>query len=288
MPAIADRVKETTTTTGTGTVTLGGAGTGFRTFSAAIGAGNTCYYTIVDRITGDWEIGIGTVSTSPDRLSRDTILKSSNSNAAVSFASGTKDVFIDIPAAQLGLGQYGGFASDWVFDKGSSGSGIAAGGIRFNKATYASVTEVYIHKTNGQSISVAGFLSTLGAGTYIRIFKMGTYTNNWLYLQISSVVDMTTYYKLIVGYIGASSTFSDGDLVVFSSAGNVQSNVPAGVILPFGMTTLPTGWLECDGTAVSRTTYATLFAAVGTTWGVGDGSTTFNLPNLTNREIRGA
>jgi hypothetical protein len=56
-----------------------------------------------------------------------------------------------------------------------------------------------------------------------------------------------------------------------------------GIILPFGATTPPTGFLLCDGSAVSRTTYAILFEVIGTTYGVGNGSTTFNVPDLRNR-----
>ncbi len=68
----------------------------------------------------------------------------------------------------------------------------------------------------------------------------------------------------------------------------VTANIlPAGLILPFGNTTAPTGYLACDGTAVSRTTYATLFAAIGTTWGTGDGSTTFNVPDFRGAFLRG-
>ena len=59
--------------------------------------------------------------------------------------------------------------------------------------------------------------------------------------------------------------------------------VPSGVISAFSGSTAPTGWLLCDGTAVSRSTYSALFAIVGTTYGSGDGSTTFNLPNLKGR-----
>jgi hypothetical protein len=91
---IADRVRETSTTTGTGTLTLGGAVTGFRTFGSAIGDGNTCYYTIT--LGAAWEIGIGTVGTGT--LARTTVLKSSNSNSAVDFAAGTKDVFVTYTA----------------------------------------------------------------------------------------------------------------------------------------------------------------------------------------------
>lgn len=71
---------------------------------------------------------------------------------------------------------------------------------------------------------------------------------------------------------------------------NVRDNLnwlkdatPIGMILPYGQTTAPSGWLLCDGSAVSRTTYATLFVLLGTTYGNGDGSTTFNLPNLKGR-----
>lgn len=61
-----------------------------------------------------------------------------------------------------------------------------------------------------------------------------------------------------------------------------------GIILPFGGSSAPAGFLLCDGTAVSRTTYADLFAAIGTTWGVGDGSTTFNVPDMRGRSPLGA
>lgn len=63
--------------------------------------------------------------------------------------------------------------------------------------------------------------------------------------------------------------------------------VPSGVVLPFAGSASPTGWLLCDGSAVSRTTYADLFAAIGTTYGSGDGSSTFNLPGVGDRVITG-
>ena len=61
-----------------------------------------------------------------------------------------------------------------------------------------------------------------------------------------------------------------------------------GEIKPFAGSTIPTGWLLCDGSAVSRTTYSELFTVIGTTYGTGDGSTTFNLPDLRNRFMVGA
>jgi hypothetical protein len=96
---VADRVKETTTVTGTGTATLLGASTGYQSF-AAIGNGNTTYYTIADQTGSNWEVGIGTYTSSGTTLSRDTVLSSSNSGSLVNFTAGTKDVFCDYPAGR--------------------------------------------------------------------------------------------------------------------------------------------------------------------------------------------
>jgi microcystin-dependent protein len=67
----------------------------------------------------------------------------------------------------------------------------------------------------------------------------------------------------------------------------ISDKIPSGVILMYGAPTAPTGWLECDGSAVSRTTYSSLFAKIGTTFGEGNGTTTFNLPDLRGEFVRG-
>ena len=104
MPLVVkDRVNETSTTTGTGTFTLAGAVTGFQTF-AAIGDGNTTYYAIVLQGGSEFEVGLGTYTSSGTTLSRDTILSSSNSNNAVNFSAGTKNVFCDYPAPKAVYG----------------------------------------------------------------------------------------------------------------------------------------------------------------------------------------
>lgn len=73
------------------------------------------------------------------------------------------------------------------------------------------------------------------------------------------------------------------------SGGNVTlSTTPIGTVLPFSGNTIPSGYLPCNGSAISRTTYANLFAVIGITYGSGDGSTTFNLPNLTDKFIQGS
>lgn len=94
---LKDRVKVTTTTTGTGALTLGAAVAGFQDFSV-IGDGNTTYYTINDAAGGDWEVGIGTYSSTGGTLSRDLVLESSNSGNLVNFGAGDKVVFVTYPA----------------------------------------------------------------------------------------------------------------------------------------------------------------------------------------------
>ena len=97
--ALNDRVKETSTTTGTGTFDLAGAEIGFESFVSGVGNGNQTYYAISNDGTNEFEVGIGTVTdATPDTLSRDTIISSSNSDALVNFTSGTKDVFCTLPA----------------------------------------------------------------------------------------------------------------------------------------------------------------------------------------------
>jgi len=98
---INDRVKETTTTTGTGTISLGGAVTGFETFAAGIGNSNTVYYCISHQTAAEFEVGLGTLDGDSSDLARTTVISSSNSDSAVDFSAGTKDVFCTIPASKL-------------------------------------------------------------------------------------------------------------------------------------------------------------------------------------------
>ena len=95
---ISDRIKETSNTTGTGTYTLAGAVTGFETFTANLSNSDTTYYCCTDNT--DFEVGLGTFTTSGTTLARTTILASSNSNNAVSWGAGTRTVFCTLPAAK--------------------------------------------------------------------------------------------------------------------------------------------------------------------------------------------
>ena len=148
---VADRVQETTTTTGTGTVTLAGAVTGFQSFSA-IGNGNSTFYTIADQSGSNWEVGIGTYTSSGTTLSRTTVLSSSNSGSLVNFGAGTKNVFVTYPAGR----------SAYAATVPSNGQLLIGNGTNFTLSTL----------TGGGGISIVN-----GAGT-ITISSGGVITEN--------------------------------------------------------------------------------------------------------------
>ena len=113
---INNRVRETTTTTGTGAQTLAGAVDGFQTFAAGIGNSNTTYYAISLNTANEWEVGLGTLNGDSSTLTRTTVLESSNSDSAVDFAAGSKEVFCTLPSEKAVYldasdNQVGGFSS---------------------------------------------------------------------------------------------------------------------------------------------------------------------------------
>ena len=96
-----------------------------------------------------------------------------------------------------------------------------------------------------------------------------------------------------LGYTPAdqSTTYTQTQVnaaVAAAIATAIENATPPGTVISVAMSTAPSGYLAADGSEVSRSTYAALFAAIGTTWGVGDGSTTFNLPNIVDRMVIGA
>jgi hypothetical protein len=131
---LLDRVKESTSTVGTGSIALGGAAAGYQAFSA-IGNGNTCYYTISSN-GSEWEVGIGTYTSSGNTLSRDTILSSSNGGSIVTLSAGVKDVYLVYPS-EKGV---------WVDASGQS-----------NYAATIGSTSVKL----GQTVTTVGGLTTL-------------------------------------------------------------------------------------------------------------------------------
>ena len=128
-----DRVKETSTSTGTGTINLAGAEIGFESFVAGVGSTNNTFYCISHDGTAEFEVGIGTVTdATPDTLSRDTIISSSNSDNAVDFTAGTKTVFCTYPAkrapsASMTATTYVTTHSSTISDTQTMDSGVLAG-----------------------------------------------------------------------------------------------------------------------------------------------------------------
>ena len=146
--AIKDRVKETSTTTGTGTYTLGGAVTGFETFTANLSNADTTYYACTDNT--DFEVGIGTFTSSGTTLARTTILASSNSNSAVNWSSGTRTIFMTYPADKA------------VFKDASDNiNGTFVGNITGNVTGNTSGTAATVTTAAQSNITSLGTLTTL-------------------------------------------------------------------------------------------------------------------------------
>ena len=149
---IADRVRETTTTTGTGTITLGGAVGNFETFTANLSDGDTTYYAIVDANNSDFEVGLGTFTASGTTLARTTVIASSNSNSAVNLSSGSKDVFITLPASKMIFQDANGNVTipgdltvsgdDITMGTNTSGNLLIADGTNFNSIAVGSLSEI--------------------------------------------------------------------------------------------------------------------------------------------------
>ena len=139
---VYDRVQETTSTTGTGSVTLLGAVTGYQTF-AVVGNGGQTYYCIADQGGANWEVGIGTYSTTGPTLARTTVLASSNSGSLVSFTAGTKTVFITYPAEKnvsqdsiYAPGTFNGTYTDGIVVDYTTGNGRVSVGSGDNLTFY--------------------------------------------------------------------------------------------------------------------------------------------------------
>jgi len=101
-----------------------------------------------------------------------------------------------------------------------------------------------------------------------------------------STVDGNVYVSLTVSNQNNEPSASSSQWIsLYSAINNISS--PAGSVMSFASSTPPSGWVECDGSALSRPTYADLFTAIGTTYGTGDGSATFNIPDFRGEFLRG-
>jgi hypothetical protein len=212
----ADRVKDTSTTTGTGNITVSGSAPfGYRTFSTVLSVGDTFYYAIQGQSTAEWEIGVGTYA-STNQFSRTTVLASSASGSAVSFSSGTKNVFITLAAAKtLQLGP-----SD----------GPTAGSVPYGTGSTLAYSAV---GTSGQVLQSNG----AGAPTWVSA-GTGTVTS-------VNVSGGTTGLTASGGPVTSSGTITLAGTLAIANGGTNSTATPTAGTIPYGTGTAiaysPTG-----------------------------------------------
>ena len=261
---LADRVRETSTTTGTGALSLAGAVVGYQTFSSAIGNTNTCYYAISNPGVAEWEVGIGTYATSGNTLTRTTILKSSNANAAVNFSAGTKDVFVTYPATK----------SVYLDASGNASAlGTPASGTVTNLTGTASIN---INGTVGATTPAAGAFTTLtSTGNGLISNGVGAITNpaGWTNLfQIRS--NNSPAFSLVDTNAGGTS-IQQWDIASNAVTFNLYNSTLGSNALTINATTNLISMTS--GLAVTGTLSATLDATIyGVTVGRGAGAVSTN------------
>ena len=147
---VADRVKETTTSTGTGAISLGGAEPNFRTFSSVLSDADTTYYAIIDDNNLAFEVGLGTYASSGNTITRTTVLASSNSNNAVNFSAGTKDVFLTYPA-------------DKSVNRDASGNVSVSGGVTATQVDLTGQGDLRLQDASGGQYVALQAAATVGS-----------------------------------------------------------------------------------------------------------------------------
>lgn len=179
-----------------------------------------------------------------------------------------------------------GMSAVWYGINSANGNSVGSDAIYKKASVVASAATTNIWATAGDYLHITGTttITSLGTAPYAGACKtvifdgVLTLTHNATTLLCPGGRSILTAAndRAVV----RADTTANMVIVDFIPAGG---NVPPGSITDFAGSSLPGGWLECDGAAVSRTTYAGLFAAISTNWGTGDGSTTFNLPDFRGR-----
>jgi len=152
-------------------------------------------------------------------------------------------------------------------------------------------TGIYRKSANTLAFSTAGTERTFIDSSGVTIQAQGDLrladsdSSNWVALQAASTISSNVTFTL------PSADGSDGQMLKTNGSGTLSfttvQGVPSGAVFCLAVSAVPADYLECNGAAVSRTTYAALFAVIGETYGAGNGSSTFNLPDLRGEFVRG-
>jgi hypothetical protein len=293
---LADRVRETTTTAGTGTITLLGAVPSCQSF-AVVGNGNTTYYTIVAYSGTEYEVGIGTYTSSGTTLSRDTVLSSSNSGSLVNFSAGTKDVFVDYPAGRAVYEDAAGNVDGYPITGGTINNTVI-GGTTPAAGTFTTLTaQNETLKGTGQNLilrsqaltttpwvtnaspTTASYTDPLGGSTATQFTTSAGNSGVYQFFAVSSGITLTfsVYIKYISGdgtvLLGNQANPSTGTLVFNSSAGTITSSgaslTASGVVNSGGGWYRVWGTFVTTGTSVAMVVYANNSSASSFgAWGV--------------------
>ena len=241
---LADRVQETSTSTGTGSFTLAGAVTGYQTF-AVIGNGNTTYYTIADQGGANWEVGIGTYSTTGPTLARTTVLSNSNGNTSpVNFTAGTKTVFVTYPSSKsINLNESGNASALGTITSGTwqgSTIGVAYGGTGVTSSSGAN--SVVLRDANA-NITFNNFTSGFTAVTAAAGTTVLTVASTRTQVLIGSTTQTIQLPDATTLQIGQSFIFvnnSSGALTITNNASATIDIVPPGGAAQLGATSIAT------------------------------------------------
>ena len=220
---LADRVKQTATTTGTGNFTLSATPTGYRAFSSVLSTNDTTYYTIAHQTANEWEVGYGTYSAA-NTLARTKVISSSNSNNAVNFTAGTKDVFITNPAMGANSNIAIGTAITYFQNAYSQGVVIGEGALSSGSNN---VVIGYSAYTSSATDSVAlGHNSSVYSGTQSVSIGKNTTSRNYA-TAVGAYTSATSDYGIAIGFlagIGAAYNVTIGS----NSAATSNNSVAVG------------------------------------------------------------
>ena len=208
---VKDRVQQTSTTTGTSDFLLTGSVSGFQTF-AAIGNTNTTYYSSVDPSTGDWEVGIGTYSTTGPTLARTTVLSSSASGSKVSFGAGPKVVFCAYPSEKA---IYEEVSGNVLIDGGPLT--VVGSGVTSYTTFSAALAELYANVPTFAQLYAQNLNNGASASTDIVAYNdLGDGVNNFIDMGISSSNYSDPTYPIFTA--GSGYLYNDGGELIIGSA----------------------------------------------------------------------